>query len=84
MRAIKYFTNVLPDGRLAIPAEVRRELALRKGEKLEVILSYITVKSRGEEIRSLQKKIQEEAAKKTGGKLSLQKIDRLVHAIRKD
>lgn len=83
MRAIKYFASVLPGGCLPIPDEVKKELLLRKGEKLEVILSYITVKSREEEIKSLQKKMQKEAVKKAGKKLSLKKINQLVHEMRK-
>lgn len=83
MRAVKYFTNVLPDGRLSIPEEVRKELVLKGGEKLEVILSYITIKSKEEEIKTLQRKIQEEALKRTRNKLTISKINQLVHEIRK-
>lgn len=82
MRAIKYFTSVLPDGNIPIPEEARKELLLRKGEKLEVILSYITVRSKEDEIKSLQKRIQEEAVKKIKKRLTLKEIDRLVHEIR--
>ena len=83
MRAAKYFTSVLPDGRISIPDDIRKELAIHKGEKLEVVLSYITIRSREEEIKCLQKKIQEDVIKKAKKKLRLKEIDRLVHEIRK-
>jgi TusA-related sulfurtransferase len=71
MRAIKYFANLLPNGNIPVPEEVKKELLLQKGEKLEVILSYITIKSK-----------EEAAAKKNKKKLTLKEIDQIVHAIR--
>jgi len=32
MKAIKYFTSVLPDGNIPIPKYVRREMPVKKGE----------------------------------------------------
>ena len=81
MQAIKYYTEVLSDGYLAIPEEIKKKFSIRKGEKLEVILSYITVKSRADQIKSLQKQMRQ-SVKGKKQKLSLKKIDKLVHEIR--
>jgi bifunctional DNA-binding transcriptional regulator/antitoxin component of YhaV-PrlF toxin-antitoxin module len=83
MRAVKYFTNVLSDGHLPIPEEVKREFGIRRGEKLEVILSYVPIKNKEDEIKTLQKKIQEEALRKTKKKLTILEINRFVHKLRK-
>ncbi|OGC08971.1 hypothetical protein A3J90_02035 [candidate division WOR-1 bacterium RIFOXYC2_FULL_37_10] len=83
MKAIKYFTSVLPDGNIPIPKYVRREMPVKKGEELEVILSYITIKNKEDSIKSLQKRMQEDSKAKVKKHLTLKEINEMVHEIRR-
>ena len=80
MKAVKYFANILSDGHIPIPEKVKKELAVRKGSRIEVILSYTAEKEAS--IKFLQSKIQQDARERRA-KLSIKEINELVHKLRK-